>query len=623
MKLTKVILSANDNPTYLDYWPYVSIAWRELIGIEPVLFYIGDKKKVESLSQYGQVINVGVSDNWDIVNQSQSVRLWAGTIFPDEYMIISDIDMLPISGDYYINSVKEVADDCLVSYTSDVLNYGFYLRHPQLPMCYLAGKGSTFNEILGLNVGFTWEDFMNQLKSSDSGYGTDQKYFWKKFLSWKTEDRYVGLNRGWIDGKIATNRLDKVKWPEGDYNIGLYYDSHLPIPLKENFSRCKQLFDKLKLDPENYNLPEMDIRRSRITREMARIVPLVDPQKTTRKVEEKVEGKVDRIQINETRHLRNIISSMSGKKSPDCLLESTIITFYSDFFEGGYYKKFAEEFESRCKAFGVNYIIDELKSRESYQLNCLMKPGFILEKVMNLKRSIIWMDCDTHWIAPFTAFNNLSEDIGMATHSGDLNGIKASPLFFNYTPGSFRILREWTLHCFNCVEDGVPELDHDAIKHYVLPSLNGKFDIFLLSNGWMDYCDGQFIKNGNSFVPGKREIHRKAMEYGDSNRFASSKKYLNVCLEMDVSCEKDLDILYSYLLNMYNCVRVDFNIKTNMDLESNETYKKILIESGGKVRVNCSDDKNIYHTIIQVKQKALLNWDLFIYNKIKNGNGNN
>ena len=247
MKLDRAILSSNDNSKYLDFWPYVSRAWRELIGIEPVLFFIGEAGRVEELSKYGQVIQVPVLPEWDIVNQAQSIRLWSGTKFPDENLIISDLDMLPINPEYFNNCITNTPDDFLISYTSDVLNFGFYLRSPQLPMCYLAAKGNTFNEILGISKSTSWEEFVSILKNSELGYGTDQKYFYSRFIKWKQKgEKYLGLNRGWINGKIAENRLDKVNWPI-DYNVNDYYDSHLPLPLSENFKKCNDLFSKLNL----------------------------------------------------------------------------------------------------------------------------------------------------------------------------------------------------------------------------------------------------------------------------------------------------------------------------------------------------------------------------------------
>ena len=248
MKLNRVILSANDDPKYLDFWPYVAKAWREVIGIEPVLFFIGEPSRVVELSQHGQVIQVPVDPLWDIVNQAQSIRLWAGTKFPDDIILISDLDMLPISKEYYNENLSDLPDDCFISYTSDVLEHGFYRRRPQFPMCYLAAKGSTFNEILGINENTSWEYFMSKMRQANLGYGTDQQYFYSKFLTWEHKpERYVGMRRGWIDGKVARKRLDKVRWPIGDYDAKEFFDCHLPLPFIEYKDKCQELFKKLNL----------------------------------------------------------------------------------------------------------------------------------------------------------------------------------------------------------------------------------------------------------------------------------------------------------------------------------------------------------------------------------------
>lgn len=248
MKLEIAILSSNDNPRYLDFWPYVAKAWKQLIGVEPVLLFIGDSSRVHELSNHGQVIQLDTITHLDMVNQSQSVRLWAGTKFPDKNLIMSDIDMLPISREYFLSSVEQYPDDSLISYTSDVMQYGFYLRSPQLPMCYLAGKGETFNEILGIDNKTSWEEFSRELSKFGGRFGIDQRYFYSKFLRWAGKNtRYRGLSRGWIEGKRAEKRLDKAMWPEGEYDPNNFYDSHMPLPLSENMDKLDPLFKKLSL----------------------------------------------------------------------------------------------------------------------------------------------------------------------------------------------------------------------------------------------------------------------------------------------------------------------------------------------------------------------------------------
>ena len=103
--------------------------------------------------------------------------------------------------------------------------------------------------------------------------------------------------------------------------------------------------------------------------------------------------------------------------------------------------------------------------------NYLIKPEFILEKLLQYKRPIIWMDCDTDFKKPFDHFNEITEDIGMATHSGDMTGIKASPLYFNYSIGAFKIIREWVVHSRAAYNDNIMELDYDVINIIISPSI--------------------------------------------------------------------------------------------------------------------------------------------------------
>jgi hypothetical protein len=77
--------------------------------------------------------------------------------------------------------------------------------------------------------------------------GTDQKFFYNQSLKNK-QFNIKHLERGWIEEKYATSRLDKVIWPNPGYNAEEYIDCHLPRPLSANAGICKELFSKLKID---------------------------------------------------------------------------------------------------------------------------------------------------------------------------------------------------------------------------------------------------------------------------------------------------------------------------------------------------------------------------------------
>ena len=244
MKLKYAVVSANNNSEYLDFWPYVAKAWKELIGIEPILLYIDDKEPSQELSKHGKVFYLESIPEWSIVQQAQSIRFWAARLL-DAPFIISDMDMLPISKEYYENGVSGIGDTGIVSYSSDVINYRWYKTNPQYPMCYLAGDPNSFINCLQLND-TDHKDFLRRLMKMNIRFGTDQKFFYNQSRV-TTGYRLTHLNRGWIEEKYAVGRLDKAIWPESGYNINGYIDCHLPRPMSDNLDMCNELFLKLNL----------------------------------------------------------------------------------------------------------------------------------------------------------------------------------------------------------------------------------------------------------------------------------------------------------------------------------------------------------------------------------------
>jgi hypothetical protein len=243
MKLEYAIVSSDRNPEYLDYWPYVAKMWQR-IGIKPVLFYIDREPPADNAEECGIVHHVQPID-WEISQQAQCIRFWAAKVL-DKPFIISDIDMLPISKEYYENGASQIGDKGIVSYSSDIIKYRWYRTNPQYPMCYLAGDPETFINVLDMKEE-TPDQFLTRMKNLRIRFGTDQKFFYNQAR--RSPDSIKHLERGWIDEKYATGRLDKAIWPKNDYNPEEYIDCHLPRPLGDsnNKNLCENLFRKLNL----------------------------------------------------------------------------------------------------------------------------------------------------------------------------------------------------------------------------------------------------------------------------------------------------------------------------------------------------------------------------------------
>jgi len=311
------------------------------------------------------------------------------------------------------------------------------------------------------------------------------------------------------------------------------------------------------------------------------------------------------------------------KNIPQGLVKPKIISYYSDYEKNKYYEGFAKALIERCKGFGLDYDISELQSRGNYGDNCLMKPEFILEKIKQYKKPLIWMDCDTDFKEPFDHFNGVTEDIGMATHSGKFDGIKASPLYFNYTKGAFRIIREWVVHCRECYANGIIELDHDALKHYVLNAVKGAYTARLLTDNWNDFVHGRYIWNGNSRVEGKVQIHRK-VGVSDETRLTYSQNVRGFKIIFKSQTPDDFKSALIFLDNFSNRSRINFIFPGNnlIQLVHNEDFNRLRIESGGLVYFDPSDFDSIEpgksDIIIEVKDVKEIEkeWDLKIKSTI-------
>jgi len=306
-----------------------------------------------------------------------------------------------------------------------------------------------------------------------------------------------------------------------------------------------------------------------------------------------------------------------------CKMEHKIISYFSDFQNNNYYRDFAIRLEKKCKIFGVKYEITELTSRGSYGANCLMKPLFISESLKENKKPLIWMDCDTDFREPFPDFNDCEDDIGMTTHSGEMDGIKASPVFFNYTPGAFLILKEWVLHTGTCYHNSITELDHDSLKHYVLRVLEDKYSIRLLKNNWVDFVNGRYIVNGNSKVEGKSEIHRM-VAVSDEVREEYIKNVKNIHILFSEKNPNDFNTALKYLDSFSNLSRLFFHFSDELKSKlMDNSFKRLYIESGGRVEFNT---KNDFEEVIPADNEVFINanklfdlcngWDNIISEKI-------
>jgi hypothetical protein len=237
MKIEKVIHASNDEPFYLDFWPLVSKIWKQKFNIEPILLYFGNQKIDET---YGKVIKMEQIDGVPLNTQCQISRYWIPITEPNTTWMTSDIDMFPISKQYFVNQLIDIPDDKFVN-----INPKRGETHPHIhySCCYNIAKGKTFSEIL--NLSSSWKEFVSSgfwknnthdhkpdgLGKVCNHWGADEMWSSSLINSFPNQDRII---RRYRDGSQSSHRIDRLSWRWSDDKVKTedYYDCHSIRPYK-------------------------------------------------------------------------------------------------------------------------------------------------------------------------------------------------------------------------------------------------------------------------------------------------------------------------------------------------------------------------------------------------------
>jgi hypothetical protein len=234
MNIDNVILTSNNNPLYLDFWPIVSRIWCLKFKINPILyfFYKNGEKDLKIDDSNGEVRRIEL-----IKNIPESIQvLWARYYMPSQEpfktWIISDIDMLPMSNFYFIDQIKNIPDDHYIHINPCLKTYGL------IPSCYHIAKGYTYKKYLELPN--SWEESIRQVVNSGFGstinnnklWFADEQFATNKILKNK-DDKFLFLER---NGGQNGFRIDRINWNYDKDKIGkeYYYDCHSIRPYEEN-----------------------------------------------------------------------------------------------------------------------------------------------------------------------------------------------------------------------------------------------------------------------------------------------------------------------------------------------------------------------------------------------------
>jgi len=222
LELKRVILATDENPFYIEFWPIVAKTWSAM-GFRPTLALISDHDCVDST--IGDVVRFDPIPGFSTAMQAQVYRLFLPALFPEDGCIISDIDMIPISKDYFVENAHPCSESAFLIYRDSAIPS----EYQEYPMCYIAAKGKLFGSIFRINSETDFIDRLRECRVFHDGFNTDQVILY----CWANQWRLGGGELVKL-GHIVTHRLDRAEWKSWQSEeIDSAIDAHCPRPYSQ------------------------------------------------------------------------------------------------------------------------------------------------------------------------------------------------------------------------------------------------------------------------------------------------------------------------------------------------------------------------------------------------------
>jgi hypothetical protein len=165
-------------------------------------------------------------------------------------------------------------------------------------------------------------------------------------------------------------------------------------------------------------------------------------------------------------------------------MKTEIVSFYCDIDDRTYYSDHARRFRINCNENKIPHDIRELSSRGEYRLNCLAKPKFILDILMEKKKPFVWMDVDSIIHNELSVFDTLHEHCDIAfAYQGipphiNVGMPKASPIYFTYCDIVIEFIQYWIEQCeLNEKTQETKVFDHEILMMKVVPQFFPKMKV--------------------------------------------------------------------------------------------------------------------------------------------------
>ncbi len=148
----RVIVSSDDSPRFLNFWPCVSRAWLKFFDIRPTLALVTNRSEGDSLvsrlKQFGEVYIIKPVPGIPIPNQAKLARFVLAAIMNNQVCMVEDIDTIPLQSTFIEDLVKYRKPHKILAVGHEVYDVETSGRHRgKFPISNMTAEGYIFQRL--------------------------------------------------------------------------------------------------------------------------------------------------------------------------------------------------------------------------------------------------------------------------------------------------------------------------------------------------------------------------------------------------------------------------------------------------------------------------------------------
>lgn len=142
----KVVVSSDDSPVFLNFWPIVCASWKKYFGITPTLAFVSNRDEndhlVRRLKSCGEVVLVPEVENIPRANQAKIARFYVASKLKDQVCLIEDIDTVPLKPDYVLDRLSKRESGKILAIGREI-----HVEPGKFPISNVTSEGENFAKL--------------------------------------------------------------------------------------------------------------------------------------------------------------------------------------------------------------------------------------------------------------------------------------------------------------------------------------------------------------------------------------------------------------------------------------------------------------------------------------------